>query len=204
MCNYVRCNAKSQCHTQCWLYGLFGIGIFCFCVVAHCCLNNCSRKALSSSLKSKTIESVKSGLDVPESFRLIAIEQPDSAFGVFWFTEEESDAINEAVMGFSAYILNQVDSILSSDSLDDTDLSLVRFYAPIIQKDNDVVSDMKDKGAFSGWKVKAVYSFKDTEGRLYTLTRWVFFDVSGEKIEDILEIPGAIVNNSDNQENLVL
>jgi len=144
-------------------------------------------------LSEKAVRNIKAGLDVPDSFHLIRSEQPDSAFGVFWFTNEEQEAMGEVAMEYSMTMLDHA-SELYGDSLrvNDEALANIKVYGPILQKAGMVMMESGEKGAFSGWKVKTVYSFSDSKNHRFTLTRWTFYDPKGEKILGKMELPGDV------------
>lgn len=190
--NHSSCG-KGQCHQRCWLLGLFILGLACLCMTVVLCLRYCRQNVSKDTLTAKVVENIRAGLDVPSSFQLIRAEQPDSAFGVYCFSSEEQAAIGESAMEYSFSMLEHV-SDLYDDSLEVNGdaLAMVKVYGPILQKAGITMSDFKEKGSFSGWKVKTVYSFCDASNHQFTLTRWTFFDPKGEKILGKLELPGDV------------
>ncbi len=203
MCkNSQSCNTKGQCSKKCWLLGLVFLGVCCFFMVGVLCVKYCKSGSAAMPLADKAVANIKAGLDVPESFKLVRSEQPDSAFGVYWFSADEQEAMMVAAMEYSTDMLEQVPN-LYGDSLgvDTKALSAVKIYSPILQKAAMVMMEGKEKGAFSGWKVKTVYSFAVGKDEHYTLTRWTFFDPKGEKILGKMELPGDVPSAVDVEES---
>lgn len=191
--NNEKCNAKGQC-CKCWPYGLLFLFLSCFCLAGIFCYMRCTG-GTHSDLTAKVVKNIREGLDVPSSFKLIKAEQPDSAFGVYYFTEEEQDAISESLTDFSMTMLDNVstlfDDSLAYDSENESQV-MVRVFAPILQKASVVLMEMKDKGAFSGWKVKVSYSFADSSGHRWELTRWTFLNPEGDRILGKIDVPGIV------------
>ena len=87
----------------------------------------------------------------------------------------------------------------AEDSIDEYTLTQIKFYGPLLQKAGLVMTELKEKGDFSGWKIKVIYQFSDAGGNTFTLTRWTFLDPKGEKILGKLEIPGEVVVTKDEE-----
>lgn len=187
------CHTKGQCSKKYWLLGLAFIGVCCLAIAGMLCVKYSKSGAYASGLSDKAVKHIKAGLDIPDSFELVRAEQPDSAFGVYWFTNEEQEAMSVAAMDYSVTMLDRA-SELYDDSLkvNDDALASIKVYGPILQKAGMVMMEAKEKGSFSGWKVKTVYSFLDSQKHRYVLTRWTFFDPKGEKILGKMELPGDV------------
>lgn len=199
MCKNDNCNnTKSQYRQRCWLFGLAFLGAACLCMAVILCKRYCVTRP-SPDLTAKVVKNIREGLDVPDSFKLIAAEKPDSAFGVYWFPMEEQEAISEKAMDFSMTMLDHVGDMYAEDSMDEHTLTQIKFYGPLLQKAGLVMTELKEKGDFSGWKIKVIYQFSDAVGNTFTLTRWTFLDPKGEKILGKLEIPGEVVVTKDEE-----
>ena len=193
--NNQSCHTKGQCSGKCWLLGLAFIGVCCLTTVGVLCAKYCRSGVALSNLNEKAVKNIKSGLDIPDSFQLIRSEQPDSAFGVFWFTNEEQEAMSELAMECSVTMLDSVSELYGDSlSVNDEALAKIKVYGPVLQKAGMVMMEVKEKGAFSGWKVKTVYSFSDVKNHRFTLTRWTFFDPKGERILGKMELPGDVAS----------
>lgn len=194
MCkNNQSCHTKGQCSQKCWLLGLAFVGVCCLITVGVLCVKYCKSHVAASNMSDKAVKNITAGLDVPDSFKLIRCEQPDSAFGVFWFTNEEQEAMSEVAMECSVTMLDCASELYGDSlSVNDEALANIKVYGPILQKAGMVMMEAGEKGAFSGWKVKTVYSFSDSKNHRFTLTRWTFFDPKGERILGKMELPGDV------------
>lgn len=178
-------NAKSRCCNR-WLLALFAACAVCFlavCAAGYYCsfYSNASAKMLQL-----VTDNIRGGLDLPDSFKLITMEQPDSAFGVYAFEPDELDYISETL----------IDALCDMQDVNMDDPSAVTemmAYKPVLQKACAVLMDVKDRGAFSGWLVRTVYSCATAGGMRLTFTRWTFLDKDGRKITGKLELPGDVL-----------
>lgn len=179
-----QCLMKGQ-HCKCWLFGLFAVCAIAFLAVCALGYVVSSRIQAKADMMELVTKNIREGLDIPGSYELVKSEQPDSAFGVYWFTDDEQDLIAQSV-------LDAIEDLYAADTTDASDLSRYKIYAPVLQRASLLMMDMKNKGAFSGWKVKVCYSFNSSDGERYTFTRWTFFDESGSQILGKLDLPGMV------------
>lgn len=191
--NNEKCDAKGQC-CKCWPYGFLFLLLACVFFVGISCYKLCSGGS-RPDLTAKVVKNIQESLDVPSSFNLIKAEQPDSAFGVYYFTDEEQDAISESLTDFSMTMLDSMNTLfedsLAYDSGSESQM-MVKVFAPILQKASVILLEMKEKGAFSGWKVKVSYSFADPSGHRWELTRWTFLNPDGDRILGKIDVPGVV------------
>ena len=121
--------------------------------------------------------------------KVIAHTQPDSAFGVTYFTRKEITGMLK--------VMDIVTKQLMAKTKDVNDISIVDVYtAALMRRQMNAAADVQTmifknvpKGHWSGWKVKIDYECVDKDGIKYRAERWVFFDKEGKNVIKTFEIP---------------
>ena len=193
---------KSDSNGRCSMKYCLSIFVVCLCIVAavvlvKVMLNSSSKK--HDVLTEKAVSHIKSSIDIPETFELLHTERPDSSFGLYWFPVEEEQMISEKALDFAVGMFDKI-PYLSKDSLTEEASCYLQVYAPVMQKSGLKMMTRKEKGSFSGWRVKTVYGFSDSHRHRFTLTRWTFFDPKGEKILGVFELPGDMSSSEQSNE----
>ena len=121
-------------------------------------------------MKQLAKENLELSVNYPKQLQVMAVSEPDSAFGTGYFNQNE-------VMGMMQTMKVVTDTIMKRTG------NMSRFNPA----DHYVVS--LAKGEFSGWKVKIDYQCVDANGIPYKAERWCFIDKEGKQVYKSFELP---------------
>lgn len=145
--------------------------------------------------KEKMVEFVKEDLaktaDYPKSLKVLGVSQPDSAFGLKYFSEAEIQGITKIMAKLSETILKRTNNMQTFNPEDHYVMDLAERQMTALA---EVLKPMsmehpEQKGEFSGWKVKIDYQYKNKDGFDCRSERWYFLDKDGEKIMKHFDLP---------------
>ena len=143
-----------------------------------------SCQSSKSEMVYRAKQNLEASLDYPKQLKVIAHTQPDSAFGVTYFTRKEitgmlkvMDVVTKQLMAKTKYV-NDISSA-----------ALMRRQMNAATDVQTMIFKNVPKGQWSGWKVKIDYECVDKDGIKYRAERWVFFEKEGKNVIKTFEIP---------------
>lgn len=142
-----------------------------------------------SQMKEKAKENLVASMDYPKQLKISAISEPDSAYGVSYFSKKEMTSILTLMSRVTNQLMEKTKDVEDFSRLDPATMSLARRQMTAANEVQDMIFKNVPKGEWSGWKVKIDYQCADRNGVVYRAERWVFFDRKGKDVVKIFEIP---------------
>lgn len=160
--------------------------IFLFVIVAAVIVSCTDRK---QKLQRLAEENLRQSVEYPHQLQILGISEPDSAFGVNYFSQKEKEGILRIMRSVTDSIMRRTHNMESLDMGDFYVMDLAERQMRANAEIQDMVRQSKVKGEWSGWKVKVDYAAKSHHGLDYHAERWFFFDKKGISIVRTLELP---------------
>lgn len=138
------------------------------------------------------IEDIKAHLENPESFSVISVAKPDSAYGTYYFTYQEQAQINDIFLAGSMSACDKMTAALSvaNEKKVNADYEYFKEVAPkYSDASQKILNNPKSKGNFSGWKVRTVYRYETSKGIPVKILRYTFLSPDYEKILGKIDVP---------------
>lgn len=158
---------------------IFGLAVF--------LMSSCASP--SRRMKNLAQDNLEASLDYPKQLKITAIAEPDSAFGVDYFSKQEIKGMLRVMSTVTKQLMEKTNGMTDFTKLDP-------YYNALIQRQMSAASEVQNmifknvqKGEWSGWKVKIDYECADKNGLKYRAERWVFFDRKGKNVVKSFEIP---------------
>lgn len=137
----------------------------------------------------KAQDNLKASLDYPKQLKLIAHTEPDSAFGVNYFTRKEITGMLKVMDVVTKNLMSKTQRVADITKADPYTINLMRRQMGAATEVQTMIFKNTPKGEWSGWKVKIDYECVDKDGMKYRAERWVFFDREGKSVVKTFEIP---------------
>ena len=134
-------------------------------------------------------ENLELSLDNPKQLKVIAVSQPDSAFGTGYFSQDEVKSMIKVMQLVTDTIMKRTDGMRSFNPDDAYVLNLADRQMKAMSEIRSLVGKAGRKGEFSGWKVRIDYSCVDANGNPYHAERWCFIDKDGRQVYKTFELP---------------
>lgn len=158
-----------------------------FLLVAVLALASCGNT--KSKLKEKAQENLVASLDYPKQLKVLAISEPDSAFGVTYFTRNEMVGMLKVMSKVTDQLMKKTQNVDDFSKLDAYTAQLAHRQMNAATEVQQMIYKNAPKGEWSGWKVKIDYQCRDRNGLDFKAERWVFFDRKGNNVVKTFEIP---------------
>lgn len=142
-----------------------------------------------NKLKDKAQANLVASLDYPKQLKLMAVSDPDSAFGVNYFTKDEMKGMLKVMSKVTDQLMKKTENIEDFSKLDAYTAALAKKQMNAATEVQDMIFKNVPKGKWSGWKVKIDYQCVDRNGITFRAERWVFFDQKGDNVIKTFEIP---------------
>ena len=145
-----------------------------------------SRESKISKLVTNHLEQ---SLDNPETLKVLEVAQPDSAFGLNYFTKQEQTYMLGAVTNVTKVLMERTNFMTKPDMDDAYTMTLADLE---MRMSTGLFSGMlgeTKKGAWSGWKSKVTYTAKSKYGCMYKAQRWYFLDKDCQTVIKSFDIP---------------
>ena len=132
---------------------------------------------------------LEQSLDNPQELKIQDIAEPDSAFGLNYFTEKEQAYLLGTVTNVTKVLMERT-AYMTKPNLDDAytmtlaDLEM-RMSTGLF---SGMLGDGK-KAAWSGWKVRVTYTCKSKYGCKYKAQRWYFLDKDCQTVIRSFDLP---------------
>ena len=143
-----------------------------------------SCRSSKSEMTHRAKENLEASLDYPKQLKIIAHSQPDSAFGVTYFT-----GMLKVMAVVTKQLMVKTKDISDISNSDAYTVGLMRRQMNAATEVQNMIFKNVPKGQWSGWKVKIDYECVDKDGLKYRAERWVFFDKDGKNVIKTFEIP---------------
>ena len=148
-----------------------------------------SCQSRESKIEKLVTSHLEQSIDNPQDLKIVEIAEPDSAFGLNYFSPEEQTYLFGAVTDVTKVLMERT-SYMTKPNLDDAytmtlaDLEM-RMSTGLF---SGMLGDAK-KGAWSGWKSKVTYTCKSKYGCQYKAQRWYFLDKDCQAVIRSFDVP---------------
>ena len=158
-------------------------------------LESCqSRESKINKLVSSHLEQ---SLENPQNLKVLEIAEPDSAFGLNYFTKQEQAYMLGTVTNVTKVLMERTEYMTKPDLDDAYTMTLadleMRMSTGLF---SGMLGDCK-KGAWSGWKVRVTYTCKSKYGCMYKAQRWYFLDKDCQTVIRSFDLPIVETSKAD-------
>ena len=158
-------------------------------------LASCQSK--ESKIEKLVTSHLEQSLENPQNLKVLEIAQPDSAFGLNYFTKQEQAYMMNTITDVTKVLMERTD-YMTNPNLDDAytmtlaDLEM-RMSSGLF---SGMLGEAK-KGAWSGWKVRVTYTGKSKYGCMYKAQRWYFLDKDCQTVIRSFDLPIVETSKAD-------
>lgn len=153
-----------------------------------------SRESKINKLVSSHLEQ---SLENPQNLKVLEIAEPDSAFGLNYFTKQEQAYMLGTVTNVTKVLMERTEYMTKPDLDDAYTMTLadleMRMSTGLF---SGMLGDCK-KGAWSGWKVRVTYTCKSKYGCMYKAQRWYFLDKDCQTVIRSFDLPIVETSKAD-------
>ena len=156
-----------------------------------------SCQSSESKINKLVTSHLEQSLENPENLKVLEIAEPDSAFGLNYFTKQEQAYMLGTVTNVTKVLMERT-AYMTKPDLDDAytmtlaDLEM-RMSTGLF---SGMLGDCK-KGAWSGWKVRVTYTCKSKYGCMYKAQRWYFLDKDCQTVIRSFDLPIVETSKAD-------
>ena len=156
-----------------------------------------SCQSRESKINKLVTSHLEQSLENPENLKVLEIAEPDSAFGLNYFTKQEQAYMLGTVTNVTKVLMERT-AYMTKPDLDDAytmtlaDLEM-RMSTGLF---SGMLGDCK-KGAWSGWKVRVTYTCKSKYGCMYKAQRWYFLDKDCQTVIRSFDLPIVETSKAD-------
>lgn len=156
-----------------------------------------SCQSRESKINKLVTSHLEQSLENPENLKVQEIAEPDSAFGLNYFTKQEQTYMLSTVTNVTKVLMERT-AYMTKPDLDDAytmtlaDLEM-RMSTGLF---SGMLGDCK-KGAWSGWKVRVTYICKSKYGCMYKAQRWYFLDKDCQTVIRSFDLPIVETSKAD-------
>ena len=156
-----------------------------------------SCQSRESKINKLVTSHLEQSLENPENLKVLEIAEPDSAFGLNYFTKQEQTYMLSTVTNVTKVLMERT-AYMTKPDLDDAytmtlaDLEM-RMSTGLF---SGMLGDCK-KGAWSGWKVRVTYTCKSKYGCMYKAQRWYFLDKDCQTVIRHFDLPIVSTDKAD-------
>ena len=156
-----------------------------------------SCQSRESKINKLVTSHLEQSLENPEKLKVLEIAEPDSAFGLNYFTKQEQAYMLSTVTNVTKVLMERT-AYMTKPDLDDAytmtlaDLEM-RMSTGLF---SGMLGDCK-KGAWSGWKVRVTYTCKSKYGCMYKAQRWYFLDKDCQTVIRSFDLPIVSTDKAD-------
>ena len=144
---------------------------------------------------------LEQSLDNPQNLQIQEIAQPDSAFGLNYYTQKEQAYLLGTVTDVTKVLMERTAYMTKPDLDDAYTMTLadmeMRMSTGLF---SGMLGDGK-KGAWSGWKVRVTYTGKSKYGCKYKAQRWYFLDKECQSVIRSFDVPIVNTGKKDDTAN---
>ena len=153
-----------------------------------------SRESKINKLVSSHLEQ---SLENPQNLKVLEIAEPDSAFGLNYFTKQEQAYMLGTVTNVTKVLMERTEYMTKPDLDDAYTMTLADLE---MRMSTGLFSGMLGackKGAWSGWKVRVTYTCKSKYGCMYKAQRWYFLDKDCQTVIRSFDLPIVETSKAD-------
>lgn len=156
-----------------------------------------SCQSRESKINKLVTSHLEQSLENPQNLKVLEIAEPDSAFGLNYFTKQEQAYMLGTVTNVTKVLMERT-AYMTKPDLDDAytmtlaDLEM-RMSTGLF---SGMLGDCK-KGAWSGWKVRVTYTCKSKYGCMYKAQRWYFLDKDCQTVIRSFDLPIVETSKAD-------
>jgi len=156
-----------------------------------------SCQSRESKINKLVTSHLEQSLENPENLKVQEIAEPDSAFGLNYFTKQEQTYMLSTVTNVTKVLMERT-AYMTKPDLDDAytmtlaDLEM-RMSTGLF---SGMLGDCK-KEAWSGWKVRVTYTCKSKYGCKYKAQRWYFLDKDCQTVIRSFDLPIVSTDKAD-------
>ena len=146
----------------------------------------CNQKERMANLAE---ENIRQPVDNPNQLKILAVSEPDSAFGTNFFSQNEVQGMVMIMQKVSEEIMRRTNNMTEFNPNDRDVMFLAERQMRAMAEIRPLIRGSKQKGEWSGWKIKVDYEAINKDGLSYKAERWMFLDKDGRNIFKTIEIP---------------
>ena len=143
----------------------------------------------SEKMKQLAKENLELSVDYPKQLQVMAVSEPDSAFGTGYFNQKEVMGMMQTMKVVTDTIMRRTGNMSRFNPADHYVVSLAERQMRSMAELRTLIAAGGRKGEFSGWKVKIDYQCVDANGIPYKAERWCFIDKEGKQVYKSFELP---------------
>ena len=140
-------------------------------------------------IKSLVTENLTQTLDDPTSLKIESVSQPDSAFGLRYFTPKEKGLIFKSMKDATECLMERTNYMLDPNMNDAYAMTIADMEMQVSANLYGNLLGESPKGAFSGWKIRTSYTAKSKYGCYYKAQRWFFIDRDCKSVIKYFDLP---------------
>ena len=152
---------------------LLSLAMLCVAVISSC-------TSRERKIQTLVTENLSQTLDEPTSLKIQTISQPDSAFGLRYFTPKEKGLIFKSVKDATECLMERTSFMTAPDMNDAYSMTIA---------DMEMQVSANLYGKFSGWKIRAAYTARSKYGCFYQAERWFFIDKDCQTVIKYFDLP---------------
>lgn len=156
-----------------------------------------SCQSRESKINKLVTSHLEQSLENPENLKVLEIAEPDSAFGLNYFTKQEQTYMLSTVTNVTKVLMERTEYMTKPDLDDAYTMTLadleMRMSTGLF---SGMLGDCK-KGAWSGWKVRVTYICKSKYGCMYKAQRWYFLDKDCQTVIRSFDLPIVETSKAD-------
>ena len=160
---------------------------FCLLLGIAVLMASCSDK--KKELQQLAEENLRLSVEYPKQLDIVAISEPDSAFGFSYFSQKEKAGIVRIMKSVTDSIMKRTDNM---QSLDINDFYVMDLAERQMRANSDIrqmLIQATGKKEWTGWKVKIDYQAVTHHGMKYNAERWFFISMDGKAVVRTFELP---------------
>lgn len=140
-------------------------------------------------LQSLARESLRQSVYASGQLRVLSVSEPDSAFGVYCFSQGEVKGMLRTMKAVTDTIMARTAGMTRFNPDDFYVISLADRQMKASSDLREILFRSRERGDFSGWKVRIDYEAADHDGRRYRSERWAFIDKDGNNVLRTFDLP---------------
>lgn len=156
-----------------------------------------SCQSRESKINKLVTSHLEQSLENPQNLKVLEIAEPDSAFGLNYFTKQEQAYMLGTVTNVTKVLMERTEYMTKPDLDDAYTMTLadleMRMSTGLF---SGMLGDCK-KGAWSGWKVRVTYICKSKYGCMYKAQRWYFLDKDCQTVIRNFDLPIVETSKAD-------
>jgi hypothetical protein len=156
-----------------------------------------SCQSRESKINKLVTSHLEQSLENPQNLKVLEIAEPDSAFGLNYFTKQEQAYMLGTVTNVTKVLMERTEYMTKPDLDDAYTMTLadleMRMSTGLF---SGMLGDCK-KGAWSGWKVRVTYICKSKYGCMYKAQRWYFLDKDCQTVIRSFDLPIVETSKAD-------